>query len=798
MAGPKLVVNLSAGTAQYVADIEAATAANKRLGSSLHSSVSDVQATSASLRTLEGGFTNNLRAAERFIASFDVLRKATQAAFPFAGGIAVAGVLYELYENASKAYEGFEQLQIAPQRVSHEFLQLNNSLAASNDALEVTNARLSDDIAKLSGRPANGLAVALAEARKGADDLALSLEKDLSNLQKLLKEESVGAIKGFFTGQASSTELETTLFGKSGFGGLRSQIDDVTGEFADKIRATSDVKEANKLLDQGRKAIAAKLEEAERNVNDQLIRARVLQAERNKPLAQDEYGIITPEAQLQSQLEPPVDQTQQIEKLTSVLRTLKEVGRSAQDQIQNVLFNQKKGGLEATGTVKDVSKPFDDKLAELKAKTVAAKAELEAVGLDEVGQALAKGFGQAQVAIEQVNRANAAKGLKPLDSDQRLQLVLAEQAYQLDEKRAAATRRLREESEGYQNTITSGTEAQKITLDHLQQEIDLTKKLTVAQSYQATFEARVALQLAGETDPLVAKRKKTLLQEQESTRVTDTVRDINSEITATKALTTAQNEGRQAQRAAQLAAIGLRGQAQGLSPEIIKAQQDALKATFDLEDAQNLKGLGVRAGIKAYFQDFRDNTVSTAKGVHDILGGAFEGLDQQITGLLTGQKASFSSFLTGIAGDVAQLELHSLEKNLIGAFSGGSGPASLDVFGGITATAAKSTSSGVLNSIGGFFGKLFSGFGYASGGEPPVGQASVVGEKGPELFIPKEAGTIVPNSKLGGGNVYYSIDARGADAAAVEQRTRRALIAVHGSAVQKAVAASQELSKRRP
>ena len=43
--------------------------------------------------------------------------------------------------------------------------------------------------------------------------------------------------------------------------------------------------------------------------------------------------------------------------------------------------------------------------------------------------------------------------------------------------------------------------------------------------------------------------------------------------------------------------------------------------------------------------------------------------------------------------------------------------------------------------------------GFANGGRPPVGRASIVGERGPELFVPRTAGTIIPNSKLGGGGV---------------------------------------------
>jgi hypothetical protein len=67
-------------------------------------------------------------------------------------------------------------------------------------------------------------------------------------------------------------------------------------------------------------------------------------------------------------------------------------------------------------------------------------------------------------------------------------------------------------------------------------------------------------------------------------------------------------------------------------------------------------------------------------------------------------------------------------------------------------TLFKQIASGVLGAIGGgvggFIGKLL---GFAEGGQPPVGKPSIVGEKGPELFVPKQAGTIVPNSQLGNG-----------------------------------------------
>tara|TARA_R100001086_G_scaffold144005_1_gene75900 strand:- start:5661 stop:7520 length:1860 start_codon:yes stop_codon:yes gene_type:complete len=58
---------------------------------------------------------------------------------------------------------------------------------------------------------------------------------------------------------------------------------------------------------------------------------------------------------------------------------------------------------------------------------------------------------------------------------------------------------------------------------------------------------------------------------------------------------------------------------------------------------------------------------------------------------------------------------------------------------------------------------IFSGLGFANGGRPPVGKASIVGERGPELFVPSVGGTIVPNHNIGGGDniVNISVDARG-------------------------------------
>ena len=88
---------------------------------------------------------------------------------------------------------------------------------------------------------------------------------------------------------------------------------------------------------------------------------------------------------------------------------------------------------------------------------------------------------------------------------------------------------------------------------------------------------------------------------------------------------------------------------------------------------------------------------------------------------------------------------------------------------------------------------IFKNFGFdflkfANGGRPPVGRPSIVGERGPELFIPDSAGTIVPNHQLGGGtSVVVNVDASGTsvegDSNDAEQLGRLIYIAVQSEIV---------------
>ena len=64
--------------------------------------------------------------------------------------------------------------------------------------------------------------------------------------------------------------------------------------------------------------------------------------------------------------------------------------------------------------------------------------------------------------------------------------------------------------------------------------------------------------------------------------------------------------------------------------------------------------------------------------------------------------------------------------------------------------------------------------GFADGGRPPLGKLSMVGERGPELFVPDQAGTIIPNHALGGGGtVIPDVKISGNDLLIVFDRAER-------------------------
>jgi hypothetical protein len=162
--------------------------------------------------------------------------------------------------------------------------------------------------------------------------------------------------------------------------------------------------------------------------------------------------------------------------------------------------------------------------------------------------------------------------------------------------------------------------------------------------------------------------------------------------------------------------------------------------------------------IAGYLDRMERDTLDTL----EVQTGLFEGFGQTIESSLSDAFAGASDGARGFADSV----LSSFKRIL----SDRAASQVTELLGGLfgakkdPGVGGGSTGGGVLGSA---LGALFGGF-RADGGEVSAGKLYGVGERGPELFVPRQSGTIIPNGALGGmrgpvsvvNNV--TIDARGA------------------------------------
>jgi tape measure domain-containing protein len=162
-----------------------------------------------------------------------------------------------------------------------------------------------------------------------------------------------------------------------------------------------------------------------------------------------------------------------------------------------------------------------------------------------------------------------------------------------------------------------------------------------------------------------------------------------------------------------------------------------------------------------------------AQGIGDAFASSFQGI---ITGTQTAQEALASffqniakSFLDMATEIIAQMVIMYAFKQLLGLFGGGA-----------TGIGSVGNFSGAFSGTAASFNPSSFGMGLlpgrAKGGPVSSGQTYMVGERGPELFVPGRSGTIVANDKMGGGggvNVVVNVDASGSKVEGDEQEGKQ-------------------------
>ena len=152
----------------------------------------------------------------------------------------------------------------------------------------------------------------------------------------------------------------------------------------------------------------------------------------------------------------------------------------------------------------------------------------------------------------------------------------------------------------------------------------------------------------------------------------------------------------------------------------------------------------------------KEKFMEIGQGIED---GIVSGLTDAVMGTKTLAEAA-----TGVLNNLKRKLVEVAMQRAVSGIGNFFGNALSGIFGG----GIKSSSfSGFPNAFNTSFDTGLLGF--ANGGRPPVGKASLVGEKGPELFVPRSPGTIIPNNQLSGGGVTnvitVNVDAKGSSVA---------------------------------
>jgi lambda family phage tail tape measure protein len=200
------ITKLTGSTRQFgpvtTSSFNQGTAAVERFG---HSGVTSVQAASAALRELNGDFTNNIRAVERFITTIPGVGGALKFAFPAVGAAAFGAVIYQ---GVDRVRTFISEINKIPQALQTGFSSINAQANLANDALAITNDKLAMEIDKLGKKPQNGLQLAIDQVRESSDKLGVSLTSNIQKINELFEKNKIGFWGKLLTNQSGTDDTQ--------------------------------------------------------------------------------------------------------------------------------------------------------------------------------------------------------------------------------------------------------------------------------------------------------------------------------------------------------------------------------------------------------------------------------------------------------------------------------------------------------------------------------------------------------------------------------------------------------------
>nr|DAO97630.1 MAG TPA: tail tape measure protein [Caudoviricetes sp.] len=171
-----------------------------------------------------------------------------------------------------------------------------------------------------------------------------------------------------------------------------------------------------------------------------------------------------------------------------------------------------------------------------------------------------------------------------------------------------------------------------------------------------------------------------------------------------------------------------------------------LQKQQELKDVRNDPWLALKESLETYKESARD----AGTQIRDFAKNTFQSMEDAFVKFATTGKLSFSDLIDSIIADIARMYAKKATASLFDALFQLGGQTIASGLGSISGSSS-SGSSGV-----GFkydANKFASGLQFRASGGPVSGKSAyIVGEQGPELFVPNTSGQILPNGSFGGTN----------------------------------------------
>lgn len=163
----------------------------------------------------------------------------------------------------------------------------------------------------------------------------------------------------------------------------------------------------------------------------------------------------------------------------------------------------------------------------------------------------------------------------------------------------------------------------------------------------------------------------------------------------------------------------------------------------ELKEVRNDPWLALKESLETY----KESAIDAGTQIRDFAKNTFQSMEDAFVKFATTGKISFSDLINSIIADIARMYAKQATASFFGFLFRLGGESLSSGLGSIFGSSS-SSSSGV--GIKYDANQFASGLEFrASGGSVSGKSAYIVGEQGPELFVPNTSGQIIPNNQLG-------------------------------------------------